>query len=98
MTYYIPEIQSVSPDAPRGLQRLSGNMDNPIALVGALASIGLDVPAGMTIAASTGKPLRTTGHQYSVCEVDAALRNTGLSVAERMRLKAAMGRAGLLPF
>ncbi len=94
----LTKLQAVSPAIPPAaptLQHLPGNLGYPHSLVRALQGVGLMVPTKLSAAASTGS-LRASGHKYPITEVDAALAKTTLSLSERMRLKAAMGHAGII--
>lgn len=94
----LTKLQAVSPAIPPAaptLQHLPGNLGNPHALLWALQGVGLMVPTKLSAAAATGN-LRASGHRYPVTEVDAALSRTSLSLSERMRLKSAMGHAGII--
>jgi hypothetical protein len=73
------------------LPRLPGNLADPRVLVDVLHRVGLRAPTHVTAATS----LRASGLRYAVAEVDAALSASGLSTQDRMRLKTAMGHAGI---
>ncbi len=94
----LTKIHAVTPDTPPAaptLQHLPGNLGNPHTLLWALQGVGLMVPTKLSASASTGN-LRASGHRYPVIEVDAALSKTSLPLSERMRLKSAMGHAGII--
>src|SRR5579871_1909317 len=81
------------------MERLSCTLGDPLALVDLLDVLGLTVPPSLSAAASTGKKLedlRVSSHRYPVREVDAALSETKLSMQDRLRVKAALARAGLI--
>ena len=80
------------------LERLPGDLGNAPSMVKTLQRLGLMVPSALSIAASSGQPMRASGHKYGVIEVDAALSRTNLSITDRLRLKSVMDRVGILKF
>ncbi len=99
-TATIDKLNAVAPQAGQAtapsLERLPGDLGNQRTLVGVLQSLGLVVPSSLSAAASKGQPLRASGHCYTRRTVDGALSRTNFSMQERMRLKAAMGHAGII--
>ena len=93
-SHTISRIHAVSVDAPR-LAYVPNNL-NPSALVDVLRRLNLMVPTGLTAAAASGGALRASGHAYTIQEVDAALARTDLGIGDRLKIKAAMDRNGIL--
>jgi hypothetical protein len=96
----IERLHAVAPTAgattPAPLIRLPGDLANPRTMVGVLNSLGLTVPNSLSAAAYKGESLRASGHRYAPNVVDAALSKTNFSLQDRMRLKSAMGHAGII--
>ncbi|MGJ5095609.1 hypothetical protein ACQR18_26275 [Bradyrhizobium oligotrophicum] len=93
-SYTINRIHAVSVDAPK-LAYVPNNL-NPNTLVDVLRRLNLMVPTGLAVAASSGGSLRASGHAYTIREVDAALARTELGIGDRLKIKAAMDRNGIL--
>ena len=71
--------------------------NNKEALVRALDVLGFAVPKELeALAASSTKPLGSSGHSITVYELDQALKKVNLSVQKRLELKAGLSREGIL--
>jgi hypothetical protein len=90
----IDRLHAVSADKP-ALNHLPASLDASN-LIEALGSLGVTVPAKITAAIANGEPLRASGHRFTVREIDGALSRTNLGIHDRMRLKAALDRNGIL--
>jgi len=89
----IDKMSMVAPDdtaAPKSWNYIPTNL-NQDALLGALRRLGV-----ITGEARVVNALLAAGHKYPVKEVDAAMSKASVSIEDRFRLKAAMGRMGIL--
>jgi hypothetical protein len=80
-----PDLRSIPP-------RLT-----PQALAGVLDALDLSLPPAVKALAASDTPYGATGHQVSLAELDKALAATSLTVGDRIKLKVALTKTGLLP-
>jgi hypothetical protein len=95
MTFVIDRLHAATPPGPP-LLRMPGNLGHQNVLLDTVKRLNLVVPGTMQAAADSGKPLRDSGHQFTVEEVDRALAKGSFSTDEKMRLKAGMRHAGII--
>jgi len=93
-SFTIDKIHAVQSGAPQ-LTHVPHSLDQRT-LVDVLRRLYLTVPTSLAVTVSSGSSLRASGHAYTVKEVDAALARTILSIGDRIKIKAAMDRNGIL--
>lgn len=77
---------SVTDQARTGRSAVAIKADTPAELLGTLTALGLGAADKLTAA----------GHKVSVAEIDAAMSSAKVELQDRIRLKNAMARSGML--
>jgi len=80
-----------------GSKLLNYSFGNREGLVKVLDALGFEIPHTLTALAAANKPLGTTSFQVDVHALDRVLTKAEIRVEDRMRLKTALRREGLLP-
>jgi len=90
-TNTIARLHAVS---AKRLTYVPANLD-PRTLLDTLVRLGLTVPTKLAAAAAVGD-LKAGGHFFTIKEVDAALAAANVTTSDRIHIKTAMGRQGIL--
>jgi hypothetical protein len=89
---------SYSLDARRpATKSLNYSFGNRYGLVKVLDALGFEIPTTLIALAAANKPLGTTSFQVDVHALDRVLSKAEIRIEDRLRLKTALRREGLLP-
>jgi hypothetical protein len=80
-----------------GSKPLNYSFGNREGLVKVLDALGFQIPTTLVALAAANKPLGTTSFQLDVHALDIQLTKAEIRTEDRMRLKTALRREGLLP-
>jgi hypothetical protein len=78
------------------IRNIAFSVGNPKGLLATLDSIDFELPQTIHSLAAAGEPLGKGGHKISVVELDAQLKKCEMRVEQRLQLKSALIRQGLL--
>jgi hypothetical protein len=78
------------------LRNVAWSLGNAQGLLRTLDSIGFELPQAVTALAAAGDVLGKGGHKIALHELDAQLKKCNLRTDQRIQLKSALMRQGLL--